>query len=51
MNPTFHNPTGYTVPAAQRKQLVELAERYRCLLIEDDAIHEMYLDQPLLSPC
>ncbi|SDN04247.1 DNA-binding transcriptional regulator, MocR family, contains an aminotransferase domain [Paenibacillus sp. yr247] len=50
MNPTFHNPTGYTVPAAQRKQLVELAERYRCLLVEDDAIHEMYFDQPPPQP-
>ncbi|NEW04783.1 PLP-dependent aminotransferase family protein [Paenibacillus sp. SYP-B3998] len=45
MNPTFHNPTGYTVPSSQRKQLVELAERYRCLLIEDDAFHDMYFDQ------
>jgi GntR family transcriptional regulator of abcA and norABC len=44
MNPTFHNPTGYTVPSAQRKLLVELAERYRCLLIEDDAFHEMYFE-------
>ncbi|MGO4272484.1 PLP-dependent aminotransferase family protein [Paenibacillus sp. TAF58] len=50
MNPTFHNPTGYTVPPNQRKQLVELAERYRCLLIEDDAIHEMYFDQPPPQP-
>lgn len=50
MNPTFHNPTGYTVPPDQRKQLVELAERYRCLLIEDDAIHEMYFDQPPPQP-
>ncbi|MCG7409286.1 PLP-dependent aminotransferase family protein [Paenibacillus sp. ACRRX] len=45
MNPTFHNPTGYTVPISQRKQLVELAERYRCLIIEDDAFHEMYFDE------
>ncbi|WP_136605260.1 PLP-dependent aminotransferase family protein [Paenibacillus dokdonensis] len=45
MNPTFHNPTGYTVPASQRKQLVELAERYQCLLIEDDAFHDMYFDE------
>ncbi|GIP26726.1 GntR family transcriptional regulator [Paenibacillus sp. J23TS9] len=45
MNPTFHNPTGYTVPATQRKQLVELAERYQCLLIEDDAFHDMYFDE------
>jgi GntR family transcriptional regulator, regulator for abcA and norABC len=45
MNPTFHNPTGYTVPAAQRKQLVQLAEQYRCLLIEDNAYHDIYFDQ------
>ncbi|MGI2295690.1 PLP-dependent aminotransferase family protein [Paenibacillus sp. GXUN7292] len=45
LNPTFHNPTGYTVPAEQRKKLVELAEQYRCLLIEDDAYHDIYFDQ------
>ncbi|MGG1679245.1 PLP-dependent aminotransferase family protein [Neobacillus sp. NRS-1170] len=45
LNPTFHNPTGYTVPAWQRKKLVELAEQYRCLLIEDDAYHDIYFDQ------
>lgn len=45
LNPTFHNPTGYTVPAHQRKRLVELAEQYRCLLIEDDAYHDIYFDQ------
>ncbi|MFT8319685.1 MAG: PLP-dependent aminotransferase family protein [Bacillus sp. (in: firmicutes)] len=42
MNPTFHNPTGYSVPVEQRKQLVELAERYQCLIIEDDSFHEIY---------
>jgi DNA-binding transcriptional MocR family regulator len=50
MNPTFHNPTGYTVPSAQRKQLVELAERYRCLLIEDDGFHDMYFEGPPPKP-
>lgn len=50
MNPTFHNPTGYTVPSIQRKQLVELAERYRCLLVEDDAFHDMYFDEPPPQP-
>ncbi|MBU5210703.1 aminotransferase-like domain-containing protein [Heyndrickxia oleronia] len=42
LNPTFHNPTGYTVPNSQRKQLVELAEKYRCLLVEDDVYHDIY---------
>lgn len=50
MNPTFHNPTGYTVPASQRKRLVELAERYGCLLVEDDAVHDVYFDMPPPPP-
>lgn len=50
MNPTFHNPTGYTVPSSQRKRLVELAEQYHCLLIEDDAFHEMYFEEPPPRP-
>jgi GntR family transcriptional regulator of abcA and norABC len=53
LNPTFHNPTGYTVPAKQRKRLVELAEQYRCLLVEDDPFHDIYFGQepppPLFS--
>ncbi|MFJ7406369.1 MULTISPECIES: PLP-dependent aminotransferase family protein [unclassified Lysinibacillus] len=44
VNPTFHNPTGYTVSVEQRKRLIELAEQYRCLLIEDDAYHDIYFD-------
>ena len=44
INPTHHNPTGYTVPAQQRKLLVELAERYRCLLVEDDPFRDMYFE-------
>ncbi len=45
LNPTFHNPTGYTVPSEQRKQLVELAEQYRCVLVEDDPFHDIYFDK------
>lgn len=50
LNPTFHNPTGYTVPIEQRKKLVELAEQYRLLLIEDDAYHDIYFDEPPPPP-
>lgn len=50
MNPTFHNPTGYTVPAKQRKLLVELAERHDCILVEDDVYHDIYFDQPPPPP-
>ncbi|WP_139367300.1 PLP-dependent aminotransferase family protein [Metabacillus halosaccharovorans] len=46
LNPTFHNPTGITIPPEQRKQLVDLAEKYKCLLVEDDAYYDTYFDQP-----
>ena len=42
MNPTFQNPTGYTVPAEQRKRLVDLAAEYHCLLVEDDSYPDIY---------
>ncbi len=45
LNPTFHNPTGYTVPAEQRKRLVELAQTYQCLLIEDDTYRDIYFGE------
>ncbi|WP_411504124.1 PLP-dependent aminotransferase family protein [Brevibacillus centrosporus] len=53
LNPTFHNPTGYTVPTEQRKRLVELAAHYHCLLMEDDSYRDMYFGEepplPLFS--
>ncbi|WP_163100368.1 PLP-dependent aminotransferase family protein [Peribacillus alkalitolerans] len=45
MNPTFHNPTGFSVPAEQRKRLVELAEIYNCLIVEDDPFHDIFFDK------
>ncbi|UUZ80338.1 PLP-dependent aminotransferase family protein [Paenibacillus sp. P26] len=50
MNPTFHNPTGFTVPVVQRKALVELAERYQCILVEDDVYHDIYFGDPPPPP-
>ncbi|OXM17535.1 GntR family transcriptional regulator [Paenibacillus herberti] len=50
LNPTFHNPTGYTVPTVQRKALIELAERYSCILVEDDVYHDLYFDKPPPPP-
>ncbi|RCX22876.1 DNA-binding transcriptional MocR family regulator [Fontibacillus phaseoli] len=44
VNPTFHNPTGFTVPSPQRKRLVELAESYQCILVEDDINHDIYFE-------
>jgi DNA-binding transcriptional MocR family regulator len=34
--PTVHNPTTATVPAARRKKIAEIVERYGLMLIEDD---------------
>jgi DNA-binding transcriptional MocR family regulator len=34
--PTVHNPTAATLPAARRKKIAELVERYDVMLIEDD---------------
>lgn len=34
--PTFHNPTGTTLPTAARERLADLAVRHDLLLIEDD---------------
>lgn len=34
--PNFHNPAGVTMSLEKRKRLIELAERYDLLIIEDD---------------
>jgi len=34
--PTFHNPAGYTMSIDRRRRLVELAQEYNVLIIEDD---------------
>jgi DNA-binding transcriptional MocR family regulator len=51
--PTFHNPTGYTLSLARRKQLLALSERYQLPIVEDDAYRHLHLDeeppQPLKS--
>jgi 2-aminoadipate transaminase len=34
--PTFHNPTGHTMPLAARKRLLEIARRAQVPVVEDD---------------
>jgi (S)-3,5-dihydroxyphenylglycine transaminase len=44
----YANPTGLTLPLAQRRQLLEAAERLDLLLVEDSAYNYFcYDDQPL----
>lgn len=37
LNPTLHNPTTRTIPAARRMEIADILQRHRLPLIEDDA--------------
>ncbi|WP_155592979.1 PLP-dependent aminotransferase family protein [Lysinibacillus cavernae] len=43
-NPTFQNPTGTVLSEARRRDLLELAQQYGFLIIEDDSWNEIYFD-------
>src|SRR6266566_966030 len=45
-NPTFQNPTGWTMPLKLRRQLLSLASRLRVPIIEDDTYRELFLTMP-----
>jgi 2-aminoadipate transaminase len=48
--PTFHNPTGRTLPLARRRALVDAAARAGLWIIEDDPYGELrYSGEPLPS--
>jgi len=48
--PTFHNPTGRTLPSDRRRALAEVADRTGLWLVEDDPYGELrYRGQPLAS--
>jgi len=36
VQPTFHNPTTTVLSEARRRELLSLAARFRCLIVEDD---------------
>lgn len=42
--PTFHNPTGLTLPEAERLALLDMARRFDLVVLEDDAYHDLYYD-------
>ena len=44
--PTFHNPTGATMPGRRRRQLLALAERYGLPIVEDDYVGDLRYDGP-----
>ncbi|WP_404405028.1 PLP-dependent aminotransferase family protein [Jeotgalibacillus malaysiensis] len=47
--PTFQNPTGTTLSSERRKHLLELAETFNFLIMEDGAYGELHFDQPVNS--
>ncbi len=42
-NPTFQNPTGWTMPVRTRRAFLAVASRYRVPVVEDDTYRELYL--------
>lgn len=48
--PTFHNPTGRTLPAARRRALAEVSERTGLWLVEDDPYGELRYSGEALAP-
>ena len=47
VSPTFHNPTGITMPIVRRRELLEVAARHGVLLLEDTAYNELYFGDEL----
>lgn len=39
--PTFHNPTGRTLPEARRNEIIRLARRFGFLIVEDDVYRDL----------
>jgi 2-aminoadipate transaminase len=39
--PNFHNPTGRTLSEARRLEIIELADRYGFLIVEDDVYRDL----------
>lgn len=44
--PNFHNPTGHTISENRRRKLLELCEKERLPIIEDDVYSELWYDNP-----
>ncbi|MCK4526721.1 PLP-dependent aminotransferase family protein [candidate division WOR-3 bacterium] len=50
MLPNFHNPAGVTITSERREKLVELAEKYDTLIVEDDPYGELRYEGKDLTP-
>ncbi len=48
--PDFHNPTGVTMSLERRKRLVELANRYDVMILEDSPYREIRFEGKAIPP-
>ena len=44
---TYQNPTGFVMPEARRRQIIELGQRYNVPIIEDNCYADVHYDGPL----
>ncbi len=44
--PTYHNPTGITMPQERRQALLDLCQAERIPLVEDDIYRDLWLESP-----
>jgi DNA-binding transcriptional MocR family regulator len=44
-NPTFHNPTGTTLPIRARREVLSLAQRYRVPIVEDATYRDLFFTE------
>jgi len=49
-NPTHQNPTGVSLPMRTRREMLELAARYRVPIVEDDTYRDLALTGPPPPP-
>lgn len=48
--PSFHNPTGILMSEERRRELMDVCEKERLPIIEDDVYRELWLDSPSPPP-
>ena len=48
--PTFHNPAGVTMPAENRKRMIEILKEYDVLALEDDPYGELRYEGDHIDP-
>jgi 2-aminoadipate transaminase len=48
--PSFQNPAGVVMPESRRKKLIEIANEYNLVVVEDDPYGKLRYDGPVVKP-